>query len=155
MKRVKYLAAALPAAAGLAVPVAAAAATTHASARTGKTVSLTAAAPPCNARTASSGGTTFKGGIVYSKDNGCVHEVFGVLHNHTNTGWWMRVHSYYSGVGFSQFLSDGHINHSQNDITWQFFPVSDTGVKMVCEALVRSTSPNVVQFGPKCERTGF
>ena len=152
MKRVKYLAAALPAAVGLAAPVTAAAATTHASGRTGKAVSLAAAAP-CDARIATSPGGTFSAGIIYSRDNGCIGVVVGSLKHHSNAGWWMRIRSYVGGnLTYNRFNKIENV--AGNTISWHSAPLH-LSVSQVCEALVRSTSPTVVQFGPKCERTGF
>ena len=90
MKRVKYLAAAIPAAVGLAAPVTAAAATTQTPAGTGKTVSLTAAPAARVARSSAAPGGTFSTWIFYSRDNGCIGDVHGILNEHTNTGWWMK-----------------------------------------------------------------
>lgn len=156
MKKVRYAAGALAAlgampALALVTPPAAAA-VTQASARTGKTVSLTAA--PCDARTASSPGGTFSTAIAYSRDNGCIGGVAGILKNHTNAGWWLRVRSYVGGnLSYNRFNKDEHIVRSTSAV-WTSAP-RHISVSQVCEALVRSTSPTVVQFGPKCMRTGF
>lgn len=161
MKKVRYATGALAAlgampALALATPPAGAAthpaaAASQAAARTGKTVSLTAARP-CNARVASSPGGTFSAAIVYSRDIGCIGGVAGVLKNHTNAGWWMRVRSYVGGHFSSHFNSRPIVSNGNEVFTSAPRTMS---VSMVCEAMVRSTSSHVVQFGPKCERTGF
>jgi|SRR3984957_17690535 hypothetical protein len=168
MKKVRYATGALAAlgtmpALALVTPPAAAA-VTQAPARTGKTVSLTAAATaaPCDARSASSLGGTFSALIKYSRGNGCIGLVSGILEHHTNSGWWMRVRSYANGnLSHNRFNKNGiiHVASSISDvgghnIKFKSFPFN-THISMVCEAMVRSTSPTVVQFGPKCEGTGF
>jgi hypothetical protein len=145
---------------GLVMPPATAA--THAQARTGKTVSLGPLIPrvpdaPCNARHShaqTNGGTgDFGASIYYSRDIGCIGEVVGILLNHTNTGWWMRVRSYVNNdLVSTRYNKNGTINRTL--ISFSSFP-HHTGISQVCEAMIRSTSPSVVKFGPICERTGF
>src|SRR5215470_13287684 len=135
-------------------------AATHVSARTGKTVSFGSRTPripdaTCNARYASSRATDIKGAISYSRDNGCVGLVSGYLYNHKNTDWWMRVRSYTrSGLRYSRFNTAGVIEASKDRIFFLSGPHHGTITK-VCEAMVRSSAPGTVRYGPVCENTGY
>jgi hypothetical protein len=161
MKKVRYAAGAIGAlgampALGLVMPPATAA--THAQARTGKTVSLSPLTPrvpdaPCNARIAQSQAGDFFARIIYSRDIGCIGEVSGIFGHHTNTGWWMRVRSYVNNnLVSTRYNKNGTI--ARSSISFSSFP-HHTGISQVCEAMIRSSAPGTVRFGPICERTGF
>lgn len=157
MKKVRYAAGALGAlgampAMGLVMPPAAAA--THVSARTGKTVSLTQLTPDvsCDARNATGTVNNFSATIYYSRDIGCIGQVKGVLYNHSNTNWWMRVRSYSAHGVYSRFNTSGIIRG--NDIYFSSRPFG-MRITQVCEAMVRASNPGTVKFGPICEKTGY
>jgi hypothetical protein len=163
MKKVRYAAGALgalgavPTTLGLVTPAAAAA--TQAPSGNSKTVSLAAVATtaPCNARGAGSGSgmVNFTASISYSRDNGCIGGVHATLNQHTGKGYWMRVRSYTNGhLAYSRFNKNGVISKPTSTINWHSTP-RHTGIGQVCEAVVRSTAPGTVLYGPRCENTGY
>jgi hypothetical protein len=161
MKKVRYAASVLGALGvvpALGVTAHAANATTDAPASTGKTVSLATAtaapaAPACDARSGSSTKGHFTGIIFYSRDIGCIGDVFGDVTGTTATGLWMRVRSYTNGhLISSRFNKHGHIH--ANSVSWSSTPRT-TGIQQVCEAIVSAQTPTHVIYGPVCETTGF
>jgi hypothetical protein len=155
MKKVRYALGALGAVPALGLAAPAATATTHAPPTVkGRHGAQVPAITTCNARHLGNYTYGMSGNIVYSRYNGCIGEAWGrIFIQPPPTGLWMRVKFYANGAAFKTNMNkNGHIGHSS--IHWSSNPFVK-GVQQVCEAVVPSTAPSRVLYGPVCEPTGY
>jgi hypothetical protein len=163
MKKVRYIigaagALAMTPAIGALTPAAQAATAQTAAPHSGKTVSLNRntalAAIGCpgqspTVRKAHSGTGVNKFSVSalgdFAQLTGCLGSTYATLH-HRQAGLRLRIRTYVNGVQKTWPLTTG----LESGGTTYFFRTLNTPADKVCDALVRSTSPNIVEYGPVC-----
>jgi hypothetical protein len=149
MKKVWYVVGAVGAAPtlGILAPAATAAATPHSVSGT----NLRCTDLYANQTHVGTGANKFTGGIYFGRtgDVHCLFEMVGIL-NHSQSGLEMRARAYWNGSKiYSQYVH-GTINPALS-ITSFYIEGINRNASNACEALVYSTKPSKVAYGPVCE----